>query len=366
MIVTEDDFGLRLRQPLKLLQRRFDFMTRPQKIAAFKEWLAEQEALGLLQVTGGTQWSDEYIESAYKKGAARAYVQANKAKLLESSTIFAATQEQFVRTAFFQPETLQKVQLLNTRAFDQLKGISAAMDQQLSRIFSEGLVNGYGPEKIARNIDNAIARIDRTRARVLARTEIIHAHAEGQLDSYKTLGIDEVQAEVEWLTAGDERVCFPKFTQVKTETGDRPIQYVRVGDKVLTRQGHRKVTGVRRRRYRGTMRKIKTQTQNKLWCTDRHLLWDATCKNWVKAKHLNASDAVETVSYKNDRIDGIVDLTFGNTNYRPSVTLQEFRFLYILAWIGMPIVTVNFNRKASNRQNEINGVSSDLSFLDEE
>lgn len=207
LLVTEDAFGLKERSPLELLQRQFQFQTRPQKLATFKAWLQGQINLNLLSIENGNPWSDVYIQSAYKKGTERAYVQANKANLAQPAGVFQATKEQFVRSSFFQAETLEKVQLLGTRAFEQLNGIGNVTAQQLNRIFAEGLVNGWGPEKIARNIDNTIARIDRTRARVLARTEIIHAHAEGQLDSFKRLGIDEVQAEVEWLTAGDERVC---------------------------------------------------------------------------------------------------------------------------------------------------------------
>jgi SPP1 gp7 family putative phage head morphogenesis protein len=41
----------------------------------------------------------------------------------------------------------------------------------------------------------------------IARTEVIHAHAEGQLDSFQALGIEEVGAEVEWVSTPDERRC---------------------------------------------------------------------------------------------------------------------------------------------------------------
>ena len=52
-----------------------------------------------------------------------------------------------------------------------------------------------------------IEGLTRTRAIVIARTEVIAAHAEGQLDSYERLGIQEVQVQAEWMTAGDNRVC---------------------------------------------------------------------------------------------------------------------------------------------------------------
>ena len=77
----------------------------------------------------------------------------------------------------------------------------------MGRILSDGLIKGEGPAKIARSLTDNIKKMTRTRANVIARTEIIHAHAEGQLDSFQRLNIEEVSAMVEWSTAGDDRVC---------------------------------------------------------------------------------------------------------------------------------------------------------------
>lgn len=207
-IVTEDEFGLKERKPFTVMQRKFMFRTRPQKLKAFNEWLQQQINDELLTVRMGKNWSDTYVESAYKKGLQRAYIDANKADIAtKPMQWYLGGREQFLSSSFFAPETIEKIQLLSTRAFEELKGIGAVTSQQLNRIFAEGITNGYGPEKIARNIDNAIKSIDRKRARVLARTEVINAHAEGQLDGFKRLGIDTVSAQVEWLTAGDDRVC---------------------------------------------------------------------------------------------------------------------------------------------------------------
>ena len=42
---------------------------------------------------------------------------------------------------------------------------------------------------------------------MIARTEVIAAHAEGQLDAYSVLGVKQVKVQAEWLTAGDDLVC---------------------------------------------------------------------------------------------------------------------------------------------------------------
>lgn len=208
-LVIEDELGLKPRSKITIMQRTYQFRTNPQKLAAFKQWLNTQlNQTVLVTNVAGQPWSNQYLESAYKKGLLRSYTDANRAKwAIQPLVAFQTTREAFIASSFFAPESIDKLQLLFTRAFDQLNGVSAAMSQQLNRLLTEGLTAGYGPEKIARNIDNSITKIDRTRARVIARTEVINAHAEGQLDGFKRLGIDTVSAKVEFLTAGDERVC---------------------------------------------------------------------------------------------------------------------------------------------------------------
>jgi hypothetical protein len=42
---------------------------------------------------------------------------------------------------------------------------------------------------------------------VIARTEVIRAHAEGQLDALEELGVEELGVEVEWTVTEDSRLC---------------------------------------------------------------------------------------------------------------------------------------------------------------
>ena len=77
----------------------------------------------------------------------------------------------------------------------------------MGRALADGLSRGQGPKVIARDLQKVLGKNTRTRALVIARTEVIHAHAEGQLDSLELLGVDKVSAQVEFSTAGDDRVC---------------------------------------------------------------------------------------------------------------------------------------------------------------
>jgi SPP1 gp7 family putative phage head morphogenesis protein len=213
LLIEDDAFGLAKRKPLVIhaTPGQYAFTTDANKLQAFNQWLTDQVNAGILFVSGqgvaGQPWTYEYVESAYKQGVDRAYLDTNKKTLTKSADFYAGSQAEFLRSSFMLPTTLSMLELLSLRTYDQLKGISATMSQQLSRIMSMGLASGWGPTKVAREMQKSIASLSRTRARMIARTEIIYAHAEGQLDSFDLLGIKELGIMAEWSTAGDSLVC---------------------------------------------------------------------------------------------------------------------------------------------------------------
>ena len=97
----------------------------------------------------------------------------------ESLDWYEGTKEKFLRDSFGQPESVDKVKLLAGRVLTNLKGVNQDTATRLSRILTDGLVQGQNPRTIARTM---VSDLDFTknRADVIARTEIIHAHAEGQ------------------------------------------------------------------------------------------------------------------------------------------------------------------------------------------
>jgi len=201
VVDEEDSFGLRdPKVPTFALNQRWKFQTDDAKLKAFQEWFKLQVESKILQVAGdGEPWLAEYVTSAYKQGAVRAFIDATAGK--------DKTQREFLSQAFNTPEAISKIKLLYTRTFEQLKGVSSQMSQNMARILSEGLSKGAGPREIARNLTKSINSIDKNRAFRIARTEIIHAHSEGQLDQLEKLGVTHVGVMVEWMTAGDSRVC---------------------------------------------------------------------------------------------------------------------------------------------------------------
>ncbi len=220
-LVKEDKLGLKkLKNPIRNA-REFEFMSDPAKLTAFSAWLSIQLENDLLAsaseilVSGvgfGGQtvvgpWTQKYIESAYKKGLINAYLEARRELSPNDPNFIDQTQEEFLRSAFLAPERLSKVQLLALRAFEQLRGFSSQMGGQLNTILAQGMIDGKSVIQIAREMFEKIDGLTEARALMIARTEIIHAHAEGTLDSFEELGIDKVSMRVEWSTAGDDRVC---------------------------------------------------------------------------------------------------------------------------------------------------------------
>ena len=221
-VVEEDAFGLKPSEMLSFNQAkrglsiinsgRYQFKTSPQKVAAYRLWLQQQIDAEILTVVGGRPgkpWLAKYVESAFKKGMLRAYMDVHAEELGGKSKFFRGTKEQFLSTAFMQPEVLEKVEMVFTRAFNDMKGITDNMSNQMSKVLADGFVHGRGPAEIARQMRKQVDSIGKNRALVIARTETINAHAEGQLTAFEELGVVSVGAEVEVeiSTAGDVLVC---------------------------------------------------------------------------------------------------------------------------------------------------------------
>ena len=213
LIVKDDALGLITSVPVTFQQQvskqAWRFKSDANKVKEYRKWLQQQIDAKILTVhaISGQPWTATYAESAYRKGMTKAYTQVHKQALAGDVAFYEGGKAQFLREAFASPISLSKIELIYTRAFDELKGVTAAMGQQMSRILTNGMIKGDGPRTIARELRKNVATITKTRAIVIARTEVIYAHAEGQLDSFERLGVKELGLMAEWMTAGDSRVC---------------------------------------------------------------------------------------------------------------------------------------------------------------
>ena len=212
-VAIDDIFGLKTRNPVTINQdlepRQYEFMRSDAKVKAFMDWLKEMERKGILMttmgfgVTGEQPWTNIYIQSSYQRGISRARQELKKAgyDVPDAMGFIPGGQDPIV-LAFNAPFHADRVALAYTRTFSELQGITAAMDQQISRVLAQGLAEGISPYQIARNIVDRVDRIGMTRARMLARTEVVSAHHQATINEYEQWGVKGVSVLAEWLTAG--------------------------------------------------------------------------------------------------------------------------------------------------------------------
>lgn len=188
--------------------KRYDFPSDAAgKFEAFMNWLYQAMDDGILEVilrdsrriVAHNAWQNVYVRAAYSRGIDQASAAMRAAGMEIPAYSIAAVLNY--------PMHADVLGLLFARNFDELKGITEAMGQQIARALVEGLSQGLGPRQVAQMIAERVDAIGITRATTLARTEIIRAHAEATLNRYQEFGLQGVMGLAEWVTAGDDRVC---------------------------------------------------------------------------------------------------------------------------------------------------------------
>jgi len=349
------------------INTRWRFETDAAKVGSYQTWLKQQVDAGILEVSPDnlqTPWMEKYIRSSYKTGLMRAYTDTHAAGIAAAAPDFAFMEggkAGFLKMAFNGPIAEGKMKLLSTRSFSQLKGVTAQMDQEMSRILADGIAAGKGPRELARTLTKSVSGLEKKRALAIARTEIIHAHAEGQLDAFEAMNVEEVGVQAEWSTASDDRVCFPAWTTVTVDGGYLPIQKVAVGTMVATRAGLRRVVAVAIKHH-SNMVALRT-TRGWVVPTDTHLFWHAGKRDWVEAGLLEVGDLLQFEGDECGEVLGVVKFSFGYTADVPTVLSKVFCLARIAGRVLVPVCAINLQCYAVSAKNKINGILTNLSFL---
>ena len=99
-----------------------------------------------------------------------------------------------------------KLDVLYTRGYSQLKGITESMEQQIAHVLSDGMLKGMSPEAVANEINDRVDKIGKTRAKLIARTEIVYSHNVASImETARLEGILEKELEMIWHTSIDGR-----------------------------------------------------------------------------------------------------------------------------------------------------------------
>lgn len=185
---------------------RFQFISSPDKLAAFRRFLAQQFQDTVTGPGEEALW-ERYVTDGYRRGAGRAFDDVRRRERAlaagdrEKVATYDGTREAFLRDSFGRPVAIEKVKLLAGRAFDELEGVTEQMGVRMGRVLADGLVKGDGPEVVARALADEVD-IGRGRAFAVAQHELSYAHNEGNLDAMEAMGVEEVGVAVEWVASG--------------------------------------------------------------------------------------------------------------------------------------------------------------------
>ena len=230
-IVVEDCFGLnpglRTHQMATPGRAAFAFARSDAKIAEFMRWMNTQVEAGILTAKDLEQvgasisgaWTNKYVYDSYKRGMIRARYELQKAGFGVPSIDQTGGAEISMGTPFH----MDRLGVLYSRVFSELKGITQAMDSQISRVLTQGIMDGDNPRRLARSllatingagmgdlaIRDTLGRFipAARRAGMLARTEVIRAHHQATIQEYKNWGLSGVTVRAEWSAVGDSETC---------------------------------------------------------------------------------------------------------------------------------------------------------------
>lgn len=230
-VVENDCFGLR--EPDRLIpaqalepvpKRQWAYRWSHEKVQEFMSWLNDMESRTLLEITkqstlrpGGEPWSNIYVRSAYQRGLQFAMDNVRKNSSGQLARLLGMTEADFppsfkptggaISAVMQQPFHADRLALAYTRVYDELKGVTAEMDKQISQILTRGIAEGQNPRDIGDLLADRIEKIGGTRGRLIARTETIHVHQQAALNEY--YATEQATGEVflvEWKATLDARV----------------------------------------------------------------------------------------------------------------------------------------------------------------
>lgn len=180
----------------------------PKRLRQFQTWLSRQIDRNVLTPAqlGEDIWTQAYAAETYRRAHVQAYDKVRKRGQSKVSKILhEGGKGEFLRT-LGAPASMDKVKYLASRTYEDLDGVTKRMAVQMSRTMGDGMLKGLSADEIADNLVEDVG-LEQTRAETIARTEIVRAHAEGTLDAFEKLGVSAVGVDIEWTTAGDNRVC---------------------------------------------------------------------------------------------------------------------------------------------------------------
>lgn len=259
--------------------------------------------------------------------------------------------------------TSLNTRLLNQEGLHIAENGSIALAQQLNartihrvqNIVIDWVQRGRPAKELATLLEPMYGR---PRAEAIAITEMTNYHARAALRGYQS---SSVVVGMAWFTANNDRVCFPAGTLVRTENGDRPIEQLKRGDKVLTRKGYKRIVATSKREYYGDMVRVNTPIGSVVSTAD-HPYWTQE-RGWVEAKSLSTELTLQTFEGASLGIHSL-DFPFAPSHNCPAMRFEKPGFPFVLDSASVPVFPIDFKSDLLRGDQEVNAVASDLGLLD--
>jgi len=190
----------------------FDPETITRNYMAWMERVEDAKVLEVVRDGNGavierTGWQDVFVRNAYLRG------------VVQSDLVLRRLGQQSipltVGNILSDPVHSDALNRLYNVNYDALQTVINATNDDMAILLRQTLTQGYADQLTIRQLSKAIqevieGRINAVamhRSRMIARTEIIAAHADATLNTFENRGILTVRGNAEILTAGDNRVC---------------------------------------------------------------------------------------------------------------------------------------------------------------
>jgi SPP1 gp7 family putative phage head morphogenesis protein len=219
-VIEQDDvFGLKTNRTPG--PRAFAFPRSADKIAAFTDWLTRQIVDDVLQVSQPNQvgvdvnrsWINYYVQFAYSKGIERARTQLKGiAPSLQRTG--------GISIELSRPSHADKISFLFTQIFNDFRATALDMELQIIRVIAQSITEEKTTKEIVNQINEVIVgqrssiatnapkkTPSQKRGELIARTSVIKAFAEAQLQEFQNWDVHGVSAKAEISTTKDHRTC---------------------------------------------------------------------------------------------------------------------------------------------------------------
>lgn len=181
----------------------FTFTRDAAKLIAFSEWFQQAIDEEILRIdSGGTvsdHWLNTYVGNAYIRGSIKTRSQVEKALGDRLNRI-----EDY--SPFRNQAHVDRAELIFQRTFEDLKGVTSTMADQTRRVLSQGILEGKNPNVVAREMVERVDKIGITRAKLIARTEIVESHNSASIMEAELLTAETGEdIQMRWKTSIDGR-----------------------------------------------------------------------------------------------------------------------------------------------------------------